>query len=496
MKYLLLPAILAPLFISAQTRFSRLYDYQNQYQSALTVLEMQSGGYLVGSKNIGAEYSDNKLLLHRLDAFGDEVWQKEIYAEGFIYYLDFGAMLRLPDGNYLLGGDIKEISTELHDAFIIKIDTSGNVLWEKTYGAGDKNDFFGNFALTPDSSHIQICGQTRKTDAAGNIWFVKTDLNGDQIWQKELGEPGWQHAYCLAMLNDGSFLLAVQYGSSDAYQYRAYKISSSGQIIWQKKVGSNYNDNGFPKIIALSDGSGIFTGSLGTSDWRVHLAYAVKLSPAGEIVWEKTYHTGFSSYAFVQPIVLEDGSVVLSGGVDYDTLSSPLYVRFWKIDSEGDMIWEQIYHYNPDSSNVDGYCYHQIGTSDNGFIGVGSSSVSNTFQDIWVLKLDSEGCLVENCTVSAEEPEGEGEKEGDLVFVPNPASEVTAVRYTLEIIGREAAFFLTDIYGRQVLKHRLADNLPPSEFILYLNALPNGTYIGSITVDGREQAISRLVIVK
>jgi len=420
---LLLPVFLIPFFISAQAKFSKLYDYNNQYQSAVAVLEMQNSGYLIGSKNIGPEYSDNKILLHWLDAFGNEVWQKEIYTEGFIYYLDFGAMLRLPDGNFLLGGSIKEISTELNDAFLIKIDTSGNVLWEKTYGTGNKNDFFGNFALTPDSTHIVFCGQTRRTDAAGNIWLVKTDLNGNVVWDREVSSSGWQHGQHLAMLGDGSFYVAVHYGTSALYQYRAYKFDSSGYTIWQKKVGTNHHDNGFPKIVSLPDGSGLFIGSIGTSNWQVNIAYAIKLSAAGEVVWEKTYPTGFSSYAFAQPVLPADGSVILSGGLTADQFS-PVQFRIWKISSEGDLLWEHIYNQNPD---IDNYMYHQIGTIDGGIAGVGFSYDWSTLQDIWMLKLDSEGCLMENCTVSAGEPEGE---KSEINIYPNPVQHAAHIEFS------------------------------------------------------------------
>lgn len=272
MKYLLLLAMISPMCAFAQARFSRLYDYNdNDSQTGFTILEQSAQGYLVGMKNTGAEYSDNKILLFRLDELGNELWIKEIYTEGFIYYLDYGSMLRLPDGNYLLGGYIKELSTDLRDAFLIRTDTFGNVLWEKTYGVSDKNDFFGNFALTPDSTHIVFCGQTRRTDAAGNIWLVKTDLDGEVVWDKEIPQAGWQNGKYIAMLADGSFLLASHYDTADKNQYKVYKFDASGYAVWQKKVGTNHDDSGYPKVVALPDGSGLFTGSVGTADWRLRM---------------------------------------------------------------------------------------------------------------------------------------------------------------------------------------------------------------------------------
>lgn len=462
----LLLTIIMPLSLFSQARFSKLYDYNDDIQVAFTILEQSDAGYLVGMKTKGVEYSDNKILLFRLDASGDVVWQNEIYSEGFIYYLDFGSMLRLPDGNYLLGGAIKELATELHNVFLIKTDTIGNVLWEKRYGAGDKNDFFGNFALTPDSAHIQVCGQTRRTDPSGNIWLFQTDLEGEVTWDKEISSSGWQHGQHLAMLNDGSFYMAVHYGAVDNFQYKVYRINASGQTLWQKEVGTNYDDSGFSKVVALPDGSALFNGSVGTSNWQIHHAYVAKLSPSGGIVWEKNYHTGFSSYAFAQPVILSDGSVVLSGGVYLDSLNPALYVRFWKINAEGDVLWEQVHYYN---SSLPNYIYHQIGTSDGGFAGVGfTHAPGTTFQDTWVLKLDSEGCLIENCTVSAVEPE----EEVMMDIYPNPATEEVFVLLPDDF---EAAMWnITDVYG-QVLRV-VATHAQGSPVRIDVSQLPAGLY--------------------
>jgi hypothetical protein len=469
--------LLVPCFGIAQntTRFSKLYDYNNNYQSTFTILEVQSGGYIIGAKNTGPEYSDNKLLLYRLDAYGSQLWQKEIYTEGFIYYFDYGSMLRLPDGNYLLGGTIKEISTQLADAFLIKMDTSGNLLWTKTYGIADKNDSFSNFALTPDSARVMICGQTRRTDASGNIWLLKTNLDGDMVWETEYQVQGWQHGQHLAMLGDGSFLLAVHFGNSSIYQYKVYKISASGQIIWERKLGTEYDDDGSPKIVALPDGSGLFTGAVGTTSSSKNIAYVAKLSPVGEIVWEKKHAAGITSSAFAQPVLLENGKAILSGGVTLDLINQIKYVRLWKIDAEGEILWERIYSYNESNPN---YIYHQIGTSDGGIAGVGFSHATGTLQDIWMLKVDSLGCLEPGCDGSVAAPEP-GAAIG-LSIRPNPVTDwLTVASPEAVLLGLR----LTDLSGRVLEDVQFFRQHGLREYHLSLAALPPGLYVLSVRTE-------------
>lgn len=165
-----------------------------------------------------------------------------------------------------------------------------------------------------------------------------------------------------------------------------------------------------------------------------------------------------------------------------------MYVRFWKANTDGEMLWEQVYYYDFDGPN---YIYHQIGTADSGFVGVGATSGTGTVQDIWVLKLDSEGCLVENCTVALDEPK-EKEPVEELTFVPNPASALTTIRYPVKNPGKEVVFLLTDIFGRMVSN---AD-ISTGEVKLELSRLPAGAYNGTILIDGQVRSVAKLMIVK
>ena len=128
---------------------------------------------------------------------------------------------------------------------------------------------------------------------------------------------------------------------------------------------------------------------------------------------------------------------------------------------------------------------------------MGSAFGTSTLQDIWILKLDSEGCLEENCTVATEEPEEEPEQDdGSLTFAPNPGSDFVTVYYTLHSTGREAIFTLSDIYGRQVLVQPIPADATTGQFGINLHDLPVGIYVGAISVNGQRQSVSRLIIVK
>lgn len=86
--------------------------------------------------------------------------------------------------------------------------------------------------------------------------------------------------------------------------------------------------------------------------------------------------------------------------------------------------------------------------------------------------------------------------EASLMFAPNPGSDITSIRYTFGHTGREATFILSDMYGRQVLTHRIPADNRAGEFELNLHDLPLGTYIGTTILDGQHRAVSKLAIVR
>jgi hypothetical protein len=154
------------------------------------------------------------------------------------------SLVQTGDGGYALAGQTNSSGAGGYDAWLVKTDANGNMLWNKTYG-GTGWDGATSLVQTGDGGYA-LAGQTNSFGAGSNdFWLVKTDANGNMLWNKTYGGTGDDGAYSLVQTGDGGYALAGYTKSSGAGGYDAWlvKTDASGNIgesglVW---VGSTSN---------------------------------------------------------------------------------------------------------------------------------------------------------------------------------------------------------------------------------------------------------------
>jgi len=130
------------------------------------------------------------------------------------------------------------MNEDLADMWIIKTDQNGNEIWNKTYG-GENGD--GGFCIqqTRDNGYI-IVGDTLSYGAGwADVWIIKTDQNGDELWNKTYAffenDVGW----FIRQTNDGGYIITGFTGeSTDIYgDIFLLKTNEFGEKIWIKTYG-------------------------------------------------------------------------------------------------------------------------------------------------------------------------------------------------------------------------------------------------------------------
>ena len=238
------------------------------------------------------------------------------------------------------------------DIWIIKIDSVGNLLWEQCYGGEDYDNI--NELLTTNDGGYLILGVTSSIDGEviGNhggvdAWLLKIDSIGNIEWQKCYGGSDLDNLNSIYITKDNSYILAGTTSSnngdvsgnhggrgSDAW---IVKIDSSGSIQWQKCFGGTKDDNA-NKAIQTNDGGYIFIGNTVSTDGDLDSIYIgnawiVKIDSSGSIQWQKCF--GGSGQNIVKSLeLLFDGGYLFSGGVD---------------TNDGDVVG---YHYNSFSNKT------------------------------------------------------------------------------------------------------------------------------------------------
>jgi hypothetical protein len=305
-----------------------------------------------------------------------------VYSTGFFYgTVDFdpGA------GTFTLTA-----SSVNYDAYVVKHDPLGNLIWAKKFGGG--NNANGNAIAVDASGNTFITGTFMNTcdfdpgpgsftlTSAGSddVFVVKLDPSGNLIWAKNFGGPlldkpngitvdGSGNVYTTgyikgtADLDPGSSTFTVtSLGAEDIF---ISKLDASGNFVWAKVIGANSVDQGFS--IALDAGNnlystGYFTSTvdfdpsaavytLSTGTVVNTNAYALKLDANGNFIWAKGWGALGDEHGYA--LTVNSGNVLVTGNYmnvcDFDpgpgtfTLSSSGSADAFitRLDLNGNFTW-------------------------------------------------------------------------------------------------------------------------------------------------------------
>lgn len=196
------------------------------YDDANSVKVLSDGGYIFGGQSDNPGNAFDQYLV-RTTSNGTPIWTKKM---GTLGTDNIESLSILPDG-FILAGSSSTITGGDDDGYLVKTDTSGNVLWAKAYGDTAPDDFH-RVEMTTDGGFI-ACGTTSSYgDEDPNLWLVKTNSNGDTLWNKTYGRHNHDHGYSAEQTSDGGYIIVGHTGSFGYNFEEAYiaKVDDSGNI--------------------------------------------------------------------------------------------------------------------------------------------------------------------------------------------------------------------------------------------------------------------------
>jgi IPTL-CTERM motif len=204
--------------------------------------------------------------------------------------------VRVSRGAPVIGGLLAVLS------FACFVDVVQGAPWAKGYG-GTGTDVFSSVFPTADGGFI-AAGTTNSFGAGGyDAWLVKVDADGNVVWQRTYGGAGDDKAYSVKPTLDGGYVVGG-YTATPGGGF-VLKIDAGAQVIWQRTFAANSSINA---VDLTADGGYIVAGSTGNSAWTA------KLDAVGNVTWQKTYSDALSASlggSTIQPTV--DGGYVLGG---------------------------------------------------------------------------------------------------------------------------------------------------------------------------------------
>ena len=287
------------------------------------------------------------------------------------------------DGGYIIGGRIYSHKTSPRGgACLIKTDAGGNKIWDKIFGA-EEGAFGQSARQTTDGGYV-LCGSIRKVFGEGGIWLIKTDAEGNELWDKILGGG---RGYSVQQTADGGYILC---GESDDH-LRLIKTDEAGNTIWDKIFVGRHLDRG-NSVHQTADGGYIVCGwtrpLVGKATIGPPNVWLIKTDAEGNKLWDKMFGNFYAEAASVQQTA--DGGYILCGIGEndknisiFDTLldkalsrARPLLI---KTDAEGNKLWERTFDR--------GYGYSAQQSTDGGYVICGKKLLNNG----WLIKTDAEG---------------------------------------------------------------------------------------------------------
>ncbi|MCH8903669.1 MAG: gliding motility-associated C-terminal domain-containing protein [Bacteroidetes bacterium] len=254
---------------------------------ANSVMQTTDNGYIIaGFVQSGPGYD---ILLLKTDSIGNLQWYKT-YLGSYNEWLS--TVQQTSDGGYMMVGSVSSLSTGINDFYLLKADSSGNILWSKTFGGIDPDyAYYGQ--QTADGGYM-LAGTTSSFGAGGyDIYLVKTDSVGNLLWSKTYGETGTDLLYSAQQTTDGGYILAgvtVNFGGGGCY---LIKTDSAGTVQWSKIFGGDSSEVCY-SVRQTADGGFVLTGitnSFGSGGFDMYLVKTDSNGHSGSSCNEDTAYT-------------------------------------------------------------------------------------------------------------------------------------------------------------------------------------------------------------
>jgi gliding motility-associated-like protein len=255
---------------------------------------------------------DKNALVVRFDTDGNVVWAKNIIG------LNGQSIIQTSDGGYLLAGERYSPGFNVsYDALIVKMDANGNTVWEQTYGGdGLSADLAWRVIETSDGNYIfggsSIAGNNSMVVGQGgqDVWIVKINTTGAILWQKLYGTSTFDDFENIIETPDGGFLVTAStygndgnksesFGNTDAW---ILKLDAQGSLLWEKSYGTTAEDRS-NAIYRTPQGTYMIGGRRNPETDVITFFYpgdfwVFEINETGDLLNEKTYGGNNSDFLF------------------------------------------------------------------------------------------------------------------------------------------------------------------------------------------------------
>jgi uncharacterized delta-60 repeat protein len=388
-------------FLSLNAQWARTYGGSDD-DLALSIQQTSDGGYIVAggagctwySSNFLRYFVDYDFWVLKLTSVGEIEWQR-IYG---IYGAEKDDMVssiqQTSDGGYIVTGYTESFDADIFDfdLWVLKLSPAGDIEWQRIYGGDRPEKVSSIIRQTSDGGYIFACSTFSFGAGHHDFWVLKLTSLGEIEWQRTYGGSNNDKAYSIQQASDGGYIVAGEtkpFGAGNK-DILVLKLASDGNIEWQKTYVGNYTDEAY-SIQQASDGGYIVAGetqSFGAGNKDI---LVLKLASDGTIEWQKIYGGSLWDEAYSIQQASDGGYIVAGETQSFGAGNGDIWIL--KLASDGTIKWQKTYGgtQSDEASSIQQ-------TGDGGYIVAGSTdSYGAGKRDFLILKLSSNGDIDPAC---------------------------------------------------------------------------------------------------
>ncbi|MCB2171494.1 hypothetical protein KQH65_02010 [archaeon] len=291
----------------------------NQDDAAYSVIET-SNGYVVTGKISDVDTIGDDVLLLKVNKAGKKMWYRNYGGNAWDWGND---LVVTQDEKIIVAGTTQDFYVSVFDVYLVKCNTNGILLWKRKISNID-NQYTKSIVKTSDNEYLITGNTSNSTNTNPDIFLLKTDSSGREIWYKEYGGSGRDFVSKIIEYGE-NFLLVGKTDSYGAGQYDIYvlNIDSEGNVIWETTVGSPYDDSG--ENICYTSGDIIITGNTFKNQDNNQDLYFVKIDQFGNLSFNQTY--GIYKYEKAVNILPIESDTYISSGYGGNPTNYNIYLR-------------------------------------------------------------------------------------------------------------------------------------------------------------------------
>ena len=292
------------------------------------------------------------------------------------------SLIEIPEGNYILTGQVHDSLGQAFTSYIMKTDTAGEIIWSKILPFSSTT--IGLEDLSMSGNNIYCAGTVNNYihGSSQDFYFVKINPDGDILWSKYLANAQTDRLNGITTTLDRG----CAFVGDNGYDIYYGKLDSAGNRQWSKRIVLSGNDDGL-HIEQTNDGGYLISGITSGFGFGGYDILLFKTDSMGDVLWAKVIGTQGSDLpgAIIQ---LRDGSLIISGACTIPNLSA-LSIR---VDSSGNLMSSNIYGLNGGT----GFSASDIGDDYFVFAGARNYLPPNGLLLPYIVKTDTagiSGCL-------------------------------------------------------------------------------------------------------